>query len=154
MLYLIIAIAIATVIALSLTYNPFVRFIAEKKAIPVLDDILFNDEEVSKQEILHLIHKLTNYRFSDQVLLDYFYKIKGLQVLHNPSNFWLKKYLSSPTKVKLNYFEQVRFYKAFLNYSELKNERQSNSDILSSIEQTVELKLKTATAKPGLRCQY
>ncbi len=154
MLYLIIVIAITTVIALSLTYNPFIRFVAERKAIPILDEVLFREEKVSKEDILHLVHKLTNYRFSDQVLLDYFYKIKGLQVIHNPSNFWLKKYLSTPTKVKLNYFEQVRFYKTFLNYSEQKNERQTNNDILNSIEQTVELKLKTATVKPGLRCQY
>jgi hypothetical protein len=36
--------------------------------------------------------------------------------LNDPIGYWTRKYLMTPTKVKLNYFEQVKFYETFLNY--------------------------------------
>ncbi len=153
MSYIIFTIAISLGIALSFLYKPLLRFIAEKKAIPLLDEILFKEANISKEEILNIIHKLTNNRFSNYVLMDYFYKIKGLQIINinNSSSFWLKTYLSTPTKIRLNYFEQVRFYKTFLNYSEIKPESyESKNNFLDSIEKTVEVQLTAATRNPSI----
>lgn len=50
-----------------------------------------------------------------------------------PINFWTRKYLTSPTRLKLNYFEQVKFYEMFLNYPpNLKStENDTNQNYLS-----------------------
>ncbi len=94
------------------------RHVIQRKAVAQLDVILFPEGMSQKAIIANKLKELTNERFSEEQMLDYFMKIKGLQVvnLSQRSNFWIRKYLFSPTEIKLNYFEQVNFYKIFLNY--------------------------------------
>lgn len=93
---------------------------AEKRAIKELEKKLFPEGESQKAKVLQNIHQITSGRLTDELALDYFLKIKGLQVinLNDPIPFWTRKFLMSSTKVKLNYFEQVKFYEAFLNFPE------------------------------------
>lgn len=104
--------------------------IAEKKAMKELEHMLFNSGSSQKSNVIESIHKMTNFRLTDEEALDYFLKIKGLQVinLHDPINYWTRKYLMSSTKTKLNYFEQVRFYEAFLNYPEASKKTVNRTD--------------------------
>jgi hypothetical protein len=83
-----------------------------------LERILFHQGLMTRGQALQIVHQITNNRFTDEQALDYFFKIKGLQVinLNDPISYWTRKYLLTPTKVKLNYFEQVKFYETFLNY--------------------------------------
>jgi hypothetical protein len=119
MIYLTIALSISALTTLISLHKPIFRLIAEKKAIPKIEYILFPEEKKEdKRHVIDSINEITNKRLNDELILDYFYKIKGLQVLNNSycNNYWVKVYLTSPTKVKLNYFEQVKFYEIFLNY--------------------------------------
>ena len=97
-----------------------ILLIAEKKATKDLSRYLFPKGEEQKRKALSTMEKITNGRFSETLMTDYFLKIKGLQRINmNDSvGFWTRKYLMTPTKIKLNYFEQVKFYEAFLNYLE------------------------------------
>ena len=130
MTYIIIALTFLFLLSLIYLYKPILRLIAEKRAIPKMEKILFSNPNETKENVLETIHDVTSKRLSDDMILDYFYKIKGLQVLNinKPINFWLKIYLTSPTKVKLNYFEQVKFYETFLNYPKI-NESNSKASI-------------------------
>jgi hypothetical protein len=92
--------------------------IVKRKAHGTLHKVIFPEGETQKQEVLKTFHGFTKERFSDDQIMDYFMKIKGLQNMSigSTTNFWVKKYLLSPTKVKLNYFEQVKFYELFMNF--------------------------------------
>ena len=94
--------------------------LAERNASKELEHILFPEGKVEKVSILESLQTITKGKYTNDLLLDYFLKIKGIQVInmYDPVNFWTRKFLMSPTKLKLNYFEQVKFYKTFLNYSE------------------------------------
>ncbi len=104
--------------------------LAERNAVSQLESILFSSGSSQKEEIISSMKEITKEKYSNEELLDYFLKIKGLQVinLYNPVNFWTRKYLTSPTKLKLNYFEQVKFYETFLNYPTGINSRTQNSE--------------------------
>lgn len=120
MTYLIITFALAILVGILFLFKPALRFIAEKNAIWKIEKVLFSDDSThNRSAVKETIHKLTGGRLSDNLAMDYFYKIKGLQVLNSnkPLDFWVKIYLSTPTKVRLNYFEQVKFYDTFLNYT-------------------------------------
>ncbi len=129
MTYIFIALSFAFFMGLIYVYKPMVRLIAEKRAIPKMEKILFDNLTYTKESVLETIHQVTSKRLNDDLILDYFYKIKGLQVLdiNKPINFWLKMYLTSPTKIKLNYFEQVKFYETFLNYPKISNNEQKGN---------------------------
>ena len=118
MIYLIIAVLIVAAGTALAMYRIYLPAYTKKRAQAVLLDILFPGGESQKDEVLRTFHQFTNNRFSQDQILDYFIKIKGLQTLNLnvKSNFWIKKYLLSPTDVKLNYFEQVKFYETFMNY--------------------------------------
>ncbi|MCA1745947.1 MAG: hypothetical protein LC643_09675 [Bacteroidales bacterium] len=90
----------------------------KNKALGTLNKVIFPQGETQKQAVLKTFHGFTKERFSDEQIMDYFMKIKGLQNLSigSSTNFWVKKYLLSPTKIKLNYFEQVKFYELFMNF--------------------------------------
>ncbi len=128
MTYIIIALSFILILGLVYIYKPIIRLVAEKRAIPKMQKILFSNLSYSKKSVLETIHQVTNKRLNDELALDYFYKIKGLQVLdiNKPINFWLKAYLTSPTKIKLNYFEQVKFYETFLNYPKVNHKEQKS----------------------------
>ncbi|WP_016777390.1 hypothetical protein [Anaerophaga thermohalophila] len=107
-----------TVLLSYITVRKIFPELVRKKAIKQLENILFPEGYWQKSEVVRTFRKLTDERFSDEDILDYFFKIKGLQTIdiNAETNFWLKRYLFSPTSIKLNYFEQVKFYETFLNY--------------------------------------
>lgn len=110
-----VSVSITLIIARKL-YPEWVK----KRAIKTLDSLLFPKGNRQKNEVLKTFNAFTADRFNDEEILDYFFKIKGLQSveINKKTNFWVKKYLFSPTTIKLNYFEQVKFYETFLNYPE------------------------------------
>ncbi len=94
--------------------------LAERNASKELEKVLFPKGAAEKEATLVSLQKITKEKYSNELLLDYFLKIKGLQVvnMYDPVDFWTRRFLMSPTKLKLNYFEQVKFYQSFLNYPE------------------------------------
>jgi hypothetical protein len=134
MTYLFIVIALSAAVYIWLHIRGL-DFIAEKKAVNELEGILFPSGQEQKKTVITTIHQMTNQRLTDEEALDYFLKIKGLQVinLHDPISYWTRKYLMSSTKTKLNYFEQVRFYEAFLNYPEAGRKVVNRQDKASSL---------------------
>ncbi len=139
MTYIIIALGIALISVLVLTHKQIIWMIAEKRALPEIEKVLFANDGQNKNKVLQDIHRLTNKRLSDEMAIDYFYKIKGLQVLsvNQPLSYWVKAYFTTPTKVKLNYFEQVKFYEAFLNYPSLK--KSTNPSVANKVEERVKV---------------
>jgi len=114
-------ITLLTVIAFGLWFwKKGIILLAEKNAAKELEQVLFSEGISEKELILESLHKITKGKYTNELLLDYFLKIKGLQVInmYDPVDFWTRKFLMSPTKLKLNYFEQVKFYETFLNYPE------------------------------------
>nr|WP_319401244.1 hypothetical protein [uncultured Carboxylicivirga sp.] len=108
--------------------------VAEHFAVGHLESVLFNSGSSQKDSIISSMKCITKEKYSNEELLDYFLKIKGLQVINvcDPVNFWTRKYLMSPTKLKLNYFEQVKFYETFLNYpSPAKSASPASEDYIS-----------------------
>ena len=97
-------------------HKPMLQFVAEDKAKPVIDKMLFSEKGEAKRRVLLKIRNITNNRLSDDLLLDYYYKTKGQKQvkISKLSNLWLKVYLLTPPKIKLNYYEQLNFYNAFL----------------------------------------
>ncbi|PRY91882.1 hypothetical protein BY457_12326 [Marinilabilia salmonicolor] len=93
--------------------------IVRSKAVEILEDIVFPKGHQQKQEIVNTFHDITNHRFKDEEVLDYYFKMKGLCILGRNChlNFWVKNYLLSPSLIKLNYFEQLRFFETFLRCS-------------------------------------
>lgn len=127
--YILISLSLVLITTVIFSYRPIIVVISQKKATPYLESAVFFNGGMTKSEVLKTIHSITNNRFNDDFILDYFYKIKGHQLIksNKSSNFWIKTYLSSPTKIKLNYFEQVHFYKAFLNHGKT-NEAYSKTE--------------------------
>ena len=125
MTYIIIGLIIGIIATAILAHKYIIRLVAEKRALPKIEKLLFKGKGQNRAQVLKEIHQLTNNRLNDELAMDYFYKIKGLQVvnINQPTNFWVKMYLTTPTKIKLNYFEQVKFYETFLNYPSLKNKK-------------------------------
>ena len=117
MIYLLIS-TVAILMFFVWFWKKGILLIAEKKATKDLGRHLFPDGEEQRLKALATMEKITNSRFPESLMIDYFLKIKGLQRINmnDPVDFWTKKYLMTPTKVKLNYFEQVKFYETFLNY--------------------------------------
>lgn len=115
--------------------------LVRKKATKQLERELFPNGNRQKSEIIRCCKELTGDRFSDEEVLDYFMKMKGLQVVDiKKTNFWLKKYLFTPAPIKLNYFEQVKFYEMFLDFPEKKNKSdnsivQQNRDTIRKMQQ-------------------
>ncbi len=95
------------------------QWIAEKKGKESLEKMLFSKGAECKDQVISTIMDITSKRINEEDALDYFLKIKGLQVINltNPVGFWTRKYLLANTHVRLSYFEQVKFYEAFLNFS-------------------------------------
>lgn len=110
-----LAVPLALVVA-----RKFYPRVVKKQAVKKLESLLFPKGQAQKMEVLKTFRGFTGDRFNDDEILDYFFKIKGLQSVKicNKTSFWVKKYLFTPTVIKLNYFEQVKFYETFLNYPE------------------------------------
>lgn len=105
-------------------YRYMIPDLIRKKAQRHLRDLIFPEGEQQMQVILKSFRKFTCNRFSEEELLDYYMKIKGLQNMNSGlySDFWVKKYLMSPTLIKLNYFEQVQFYQNFICITKVSSE--------------------------------
>lgn len=118
MIYLIFSLLTVFAVAYFWIKKSYLPAFTKKKAHASLLELLFPEGIEQQEEVMKVFQKLTNQRFTDEQILDYFVKIKGLQTLDLSikTNFWIKKYLLSPTDIKLNYFEQVKFYETFMNY--------------------------------------
>ncbi|MGM0375408.1 MAG: hypothetical protein ACQEQ0_01375 [Bacteroidota bacterium] len=126
--------------------------LVRKKATKQLESRLFPNGNRQKSEIIKYCRELTGARFRDEEILDYFMKMKGLQIVDiRKTNFWLKKYLFTPAPIKLNYFEQVKFYEMFLNFPENKNESsvvQQNRESMKKTQQKNAFRRFTKQEKP------
>jgi len=110
--------ALSTIcICFYLLNNFIIPQMAKAKTYRELQPRLFSKGE--KRRILAKFHEITANRFSDRDVLDYYIKVKGTQIskYDNDCSFWVKRYLTIPANIKLNYFEQVRFYEVFMGYS-------------------------------------
>ena len=92
--------------------------INKKRAAKALDEILFPNGEPQKNKVIESFKKITKQQFTNEEIIDYFIKEKGMQLMSITPDFSesLKKYLQLPTLVELNYFEMVKFNETFINY--------------------------------------
>ena len=92
--------------------------VVRKKGIALLEKIYFADDQKLKGEVLNKLKKITNHQYTDLQLTDYFLKIKGLQNFNKDgnTNIWIRLYLKQKTAIKLDYFEQYNFFKAFKDF--------------------------------------
>lgn len=83
-----------------------------------LCETLFPHGDEQRDQVMSEMAEFTQDRFSKNDLLDYYLKIKGLQIidLHANGDIGIRHYLLQPTQIKLNYYEQVKFYEKYLNY--------------------------------------
>lgn len=92
--------------------------IVQRKGIALLEIIYFTKDAKLKEEVLNKLKEITNHQYTDLELTDYFLKIKGLQNFNKDghTNFWINLYLKRKTAIKLDYFEQYNFFKAFKEF--------------------------------------
>ncbi len=90
----------------------------ENEAIVRLIKILFPSGDEQMENTINDIDEMTHGRFTRDEILDYYLKIKGLQItdLHSNADSSIRSYLMKQTKVRLTYFELVKFYEIYLNY--------------------------------------
>ena len=117
MAYWIINTAIFTRIIFLIT-RIIVPRVNTRRALETLDEILFPDGESQKNKVIETFKKITKQQFSEEEILDFFIKEKGIQLMSIDTDFSdsVKKYLMKPTLVELNYFEKVKFHETFINY--------------------------------------
>jgi hypothetical protein len=89
-----------------------------KSAYQILEEIFFPQGNAQKNKVINAFKKITNQNFSDDEIIDFFLKEKGLQMLAvsdemKPS---VIKYIRTDTLINLNYFERVKFQEVFINY--------------------------------------
>ena len=107
---------LSTTICIGYLINKIVMpILAKERAYKELQPMLFSKGE--KINVIAKLHEITANRFSDEQVLDYYLKIKGSQISkhNNTRSFWVKRYIVTPADIKLNYFEQVRFYEIFID---------------------------------------
>jgi hypothetical protein len=112
----IVLLAVA-VLLLVMIYRKIFSHRREQQTITRMCDLIFPDGIEQKETILDDIADLTKGRFNREDILDYYLKIKGLQILdmHANGDKEISRYLMRPTKIRLNYYEQVIFYERYLN---------------------------------------
>ena len=114
--------------------------INKKRAYKALDKILFPNGNSQKNKVIDAFRKITQRKFTNEEILDFFIKEKGIQFMSIDPDFssFLKKYLMIPTLVELNYFEKVKFHETFINYPrnfETVNSKIENSEIVFELLQ-------------------
>lgn len=91
----------------------------EERAIGTLRRILFPGEtsEEECEAVVSDIVNMTRKRLSRDEALDYYLKIKGLQLmdLNTMNDVSVRHYLMKPTKARLHHSELVPFYEKYLN---------------------------------------
>lgn len=120
-----IASVLITGFVFCLISRKILQAVSRKRAHRSLNTLLFPHGQSQLNSTVSTIDKITRHRFKREDILDYFLKIKGLQTinLNDPIDFWTRNYLMQPTKIRLNYFEQVKFYESFLNYPEIRGRK-------------------------------
>lgn len=110
----ILVVIVAIVFVISFFYKRWLY----RRAVERLEAILFPSGESQIEETVNDINEMTHGRFTREEILDYYLKIKGLQIidLHSNADNGIRKFLMQPTMVRLTYFEQVKFYEIYLNY--------------------------------------
>ncbi len=93
-----------------------------RATIEKLCRMLFPSDKTGEmlRSVIENMTELTKGRFSYEELLDYYLKIKGLQLidinlLSDPD---VNAYLMEPTKIRLQYFELVSFYETYFNQTQ------------------------------------
>ncbi len=91
------------------------------KVIATLQSILFPEGDNQKTDTIEDMMQLTSNRFTTDQLLDYYLKIKGLQLLdlNTMKDESICKFLMEPTIIRLRYDELVLFYEKFINYPQV-----------------------------------
>jgi len=91
----------------------------KKRAAKTLEEIFFPNGESQKNKMILTFRKIIQRQFTEEEILDFFIKEKGIQLMSINTDFptSLKKYLMRPTLIELNYFEKVKFHETFINYS-------------------------------------
>jgi len=112
--------SLLTIFGLFFYYNKFIfPKIAISKSFSTLFDMLFPKDTDNKEKTLSVFNVITNNRYTEQQMIDFFIKTKGLQILISRgdklSNL-LKNFFNQPTAIQLDYFEQIKFHKAFINF--------------------------------------
>ena len=95
------------------------------KPSEVLEKILFPSGNAQKKGVIEEFKKITSQNFSDDEIIDFFLKEKGLQLISINIDFSpsVKKFIFKPTMIDLNYFERVKFHEMFLNYPKVFKKR-------------------------------
>lgn len=115
------------------------KYLSERRmrhAEAILRSRLFPGGEEQEAEILSRIGRITKNRFTNEQMLDYYLKIKGLQVmdLHTGGLGGVRRYLMRPTLVRLNYMELVIFYDEFLSYPEAVGQNAKGQSYADGVE--------------------
>lgn len=118
MLYLIIAIIVILLSLMIFFLRVVLRGAEYKKSIMRLSKLLFPDGDSQRDMVLQEFDALTDNHYSKDELLDYYLKIKGLQVvdLHAMADSTIRRFLMRPTKIRLKYTELKKFYATYLDY--------------------------------------
>lgn len=120
--FIVSVIALCVLIPLSFHVYKFWKQERQKRAIDKLCAYLFPGDKdgLMRGRVVKRMMALTHNRFTEDEMLDYYLKIKGLQMIDmnsfNDSD--MRKILMRPTLVRLQYRELVIFYEQFLNQSE------------------------------------
>jgi hypothetical protein len=88
------------------------------KASETLENILFPEGNIQKRKVIDAFNTITNEDYSNEEILDFFMKEKGLQLISINTDLppSVKKYIRKDTLIDLNYFERVKFHEVFINY--------------------------------------
>lgn len=117
MLFLILG-TIIILLPIAILVRSSIAYMRDKSAIHDLTNTLFPNGDSQCEAILDNLENLTNHKYHRGDLLDYYLKIKGLQIIDIQSyaNSGVRNFLMKPTKIRLSYMELVKFYEEYLNF--------------------------------------
>jgi len=83
-----------------------------------LEELLFPLGNAQKRKVIEAFGGITQHDYSDEEILDFFMKEKGLQLSYLNSDLSpaVIKFINKPTMIDLNFFERVKFHETFINY--------------------------------------
>lgn len=120
--FIIILVLLCIAIPLSFYLLKAWRLSRRRRSISKVCDYLFpgDTDGLMRGRVVSRMMALTNNRFTEDEMLDYYLKIKGLQMIDMNSfnDADMRKFLMRPTLVRLQYRELVIFYEQFLSQTE------------------------------------
>lgn len=120
--FIIVVAALCVIIPLSFHMYKIWKQGRRRRAIEKICGYLFPGDKdgLMRERVVRRMMTLTRGRFTEEEMLDYYLKIKGLQMIDMNSfnDNDMRKFLMRPTMVRLQYRELVIFYEQFLNQSE------------------------------------